>query len=66
MTNFNKFDFDNKILYFEKTFRKEASMEFLIQLEKNGGGNISITQVLDFLEKHGVEITGRVKTINSP
>ncbi|MFT9820716.1 hypothetical protein [Lysinibacillus sp. NPDC056185] len=66
MTNFNKLDFDNKMLFFEKTFRKEASMEFLIELEKNGGGDISVTQVLDFLEKRGVEIIGRIKTINSP
>jgi len=54
------------MLYFEKTFNKEASMEFLIELEKNGGGEISITQVLDFLEKRGVDISGRKKIINSP
>ncbi|WML42644.1 hypothetical protein [Neobacillus sp. PS3-40] len=66
MDNFKHTDINNKLLYFEKIFKKEASMEFLIELEKNGGGQISISQVLDFLENRGVEINGRKKVINSP
>lgn len=43
----------NKINTLNNLGNKEPLIEFLIDIEKNGGGHITVVQLLDFLEDIG-------------
>ncbi|PFC67951.1 hypothetical protein CN266_04585 [Bacillus cereus] len=66
MDKYEQINLFNQLLYLENRLKKDALMEYLINLEKNGGGHITVTQVLDFLQHHGYSIEGRRKVVNAP
>ncbi|MDC0764747.1 hypothetical protein POF51_28895 [Brevibacillus sp. AG] len=53
----------NKFKYLDVVFKRDALMEYLVDVENKGGGHITITQVLDFLEQNGYPQNKRRKPI---
>lgn len=53
----------NKLKYLDELYKRDALHEYLVDVENKGGGHITITQVLNFLEENGYESKERRRPI---